>query len=241
MVKAAGYAVIAEHFRKLIRDGTMSPGDRMPTIRKVMEDWEVSSATASRAYKVLKEEGFTSASTRAGTVVADYSSDNVSTRVRTHAATGKALASGETSEILEVGTVGAEEAIAARLDVEPGSQVHVRRRLVKRSGSPVHLSSSYYPAYVVEATPELAELVSTGGSRELAAERLGVPQGRVLEEVTSRLATDPERDALGLTGAVIVTQVIRTVFLTDGRVVEVAVKVCHGSTVLKWSTALTSQ
>jgi len=91
---------------------------------------------------------------------------------------------------------------------------------------------------VIEATPELTEPVSTGASRELAAERLGVAQEQVLEEVTSRLATEPEREALGLTGSVIVTQVVRTVFLTDGRIVEVAVKVCHGSTVLKWSTAL---
>jgi GntR family transcriptional regulator len=238
MAKSAGYAAIAEHFRNLIRDGAMRPGDKMPTVRKVMEEWEVSNATAVRAYKVLKEEGLTAASTGAGTVVASYSSDNIAARVRTHAATGKALATGETSEIMEVSTVGADEAIAARLGVEPGSPVQVRRRLVKRGGSPVHLSSSYYPPYVVEVAPELAEPVSTGGSRELAAERLGVAQGRVLEEVTSRFATDPERAALGLTGAVIVTQVLRTVFLTDGRVVEVAVKVSHGSTVLKWSTPL---
>ena len=76
--------------------------------------------------------------------------------------------------------------------------------------------------------------------RELAAERLGVAQGRVLEEVTSRLATDPEKEALGLTGSVIVTQVMRTVFLIDGRTVEVAVKIAGGSTVLRWSTSLTS-
>ncbi|MEU4388252.1 GntR family transcriptional regulator [Promicromonospora sp. NPDC023805] len=238
MAKSAGYAAIAEHFRNLIRDGAMRPGDKMPTVRKVMEEWEVSNATAVRAYKVLKEEGLTAASTGAGTVVASYSSDNIAARVRTHAATGSALATGETSEIMEVSTVGADEAIAARLGVEPGSPTQVRRRLVKRGGSPVHLSSSYYPPYVVVAAPELAEPVSTGGSRELAAERLGVAQGRVLEEVTSRFATDPERTALGLTGTVIVTQVLRTVFLTDGRVVEVAVKVSHGSTVLKWSTPL---
>ncbi|GAB3166494.1 GntR family transcriptional regulator [Myceligenerans halotolerans] len=238
MTKAAGYAAIAEHYRNLIREGTLAPGERMPTIREVMADWEVSNATALRAYKVLRQEGLTTASSGAGTVVAGYGSDNIASRVRTHAATSRALATGETSQILEVATIGAEEAIAARLDVEPGSPVHVRRRLVSRGGSPVHLSSSYYAPFVVEATPELTEPVSTGASRELAAERLGVPQGHVLEEVTSRLATDHERTALGLTGQVIVTQVLRTVSLTDGRVVEAATKVCHGSTVLKWSTSL---
>lgn len=238
MTQAGGYAAIAEHFRTQIREGALSPGDRMPTLRKVMEDWGVSNATAVRAYTTLKQEGLTSASSGAGTVVTGYGSDNIATRVRTYAATGAALATGETSQIVEVGTVGAEEAIAARLDVEPGSPVQVRRRLVTRGGAPVHLSSSYYPGYVVAAVPELAEPVSTGGSRELASERIGVAQGRVLEEVTSRLATEPESTALGLTGSVIVTQVLRTVFLADGRVVEVALKVCNGSTVLKWSTSL---
>jgi DNA-binding GntR family transcriptional regulator len=238
MAKTTGYAEIAEHFRTLIRDGTLRAGEQLPTIRDVMTQFEVSNATAGKAYKVLKEEGLTRASTGTGTVVAGYGSDNIAARVRTHAATGRALAAGETSEILEVGTVGADEGVAVRMGVEPGSPVHVRRRLVSRDGKPVHLSSSFYPSFVIDVTPELTESVSTGGSRELAAERLGVKQARVLEEVTSRLATDPEKSALGLTGSVIVTQVVRTVFLADGRTVEVAVKVAGGSTVLKWSTAL---
>lgn len=238
MAGTTGYADIADHYRDRIRNGAMQPGDRMPPIREVMETWGVSNATAVRAYKVLKAEGLTRSSTGTGTVVARPASDNIANRVRNHAATGRALAAGETSRILEVGTVGADETVAARLEVEPGSPVHVRRRVVSRDGAPVHLSSSYYASFVVEATPELAEPVSTGSSRELAAERLGVAQDRVLEEVTSRLATETEKEALGLTGSVIVTQVVRTVFLTDGRIVEVAVKVCHGSTVLKWSTPL---
>lgn len=234
----AGYADIAEHFRDLIRSGAMRPGERMPPIREIMETWGVSNATAVRAYRVLKAEGLTRASTGAGTVVAQLGSDNIAARVRTYAATGKALTPEETSRILEVGTVGADETVAARLEVEPGTPVHVRRRVVSRNGAPVHLSSSYYAPFVVEAAPELTEPVSTGGSRELAAQRLGSAQDHVLEEVTSRHATELEKEALGLTGPTVVTQVVRTVYLTDGRIVEVAVKVAHGSTVLRWSTPL---
>jgi DNA-binding GntR family transcriptional regulator len=235
----AGYAEIADHFRRLIHGGELKPGDRMPPIREVMETWSVSTATATRAYKELKAAGLTRASTGAGTVVAQPGSPTTAARVRTHAVTGRALGAGETSRILEVGVVSADEAIAARLDVAPGTPVHVRRRVVSRDGTPVHMSSSYYADYVVDAVPELAQEVSTGGSRELASERLGSPQHHVLEEVTSRLASDPEKDALGLSGnSVIVTQVLRTVYLADGRIVEVAVKVCGGSTVLRWSTSL---
>ncbi|MFE2553615.1 GntR family transcriptional regulator [Streptomyces sp. NPDC059355] len=242
MPETAGYAEIAAYYRKQIQDGVLKPGETMPSLRQVSEHFGVAQTTANRAFRVLKQEGLTLPKAGVGTIVAGPISNNIAARVRLHETTGSALAGGETSQILEVGTVGADEVVAPRLDVAHGTPVHVRRRVVSRNGVPVHVSSSYYPAYVIAVTPELTELVSTGGSRELAAERLGSDQDHVLEEVTSRYATESEKAALGLTaGEVIVTQVVRTVYLTDGRVVEVAVKVAGGATILRWATSLNSR
>lgn len=235
------YRRIADHYRQLILDGSLAPGTKLPTLREIMAERGVTMSTAAAAMAELRREGLTIARPRAGTVVAEPGSSNVATRVHTYTATGRALTAGETSRILEVGTAAAETEIAARLGVEAGSLVHIRRRLVSRSGLPVHLTSSYYPPFVVAATPELAEPVSTGGSRELAAIRLGAAQDQVEEEVTSRLASEDETIALDLSEPPVVTQVLRTVTLTDGRVVEVAVKVAGGSTVLRWSTSLAPQ
>lgn len=241
MSNSVGYAEIAANYRQRIQDGALRPGDTMPSLRQVCERYGVAQTTANRAYRVLKMEGLTIAKAGVGTVVVGPISNNIGTRVRLYEDTGKSLSGGESSQILEVGTVGADELVAPRLDVAPGTPVHVRRRLVSRNGVPVHLSSSYYPAYVIAATPELTELVSTGGSRELAAARLGVAQDRVLEEVTSRLATSSEKEHLSLTvGDVVVSQVVRTVTLADDRVVEVAVKVTGGATILRWTTSLTA-
>lgn len=242
MPETPGYAEIAEHFRRQIRDGTLRPGDTLPSFKAASDQFGVAHTTVNRAYRVLKMEGLTLAKPGVGTVVAGPVSNNIGTRVALHAATGSALDDGEVSRILEVGTTGADELVASRLDITPGTPVQVRRRVVSRNGLPLHLSSSYYPAFVVAVTPELAEPVSTGASRELAASRLGLAQDQVLEEVTSRLATQTEKDALGLTAShVIVTQVVRTVTLEDGRVVEVAVKVAEGSTILRWTTSLRPQ
>jgi GntR family transcriptional regulator len=239
MPERVGYADIAAHYRQQIQDGRLRPGETMPSLRQVCDQFGVAQTTANRAFRMLKMEGLTLPRAGVGTVVAGPISNNIATRVLLHESTGKALGGGETSQILEVGTVGADELVAPRLDVAPGTPVHVRRRLVSRGGVPVHVSSSYYPAYVIAATPELTQPVSTGASRELAAERLGSPQDHVLEEVTSRLASESEKAALGLTaGDVVVTQVVRTVSLTDGRIVEVAVKVTGGATILRWSTSL---
>lgn len=242
MPENPGYAEIAEHFRRLIQDGTIRPGDTMPSYQDVKDQFGVAHTTVNRAYRVLKMEGLTLARPGVGTIVAAPASNNIGTRVALHAATGSALDGGESSRILEVGTVGADALVAPRLDVPPGTPVQVRRRVVSRGDVPVHLSSSYYPAYVIAVTPELKEPVSTGASRELAASRLGLAQDQVLEEVTSRLATKAEKEVLGLTAAeVVVTQIVRTVTLEDDRVVEVAVKVAEGSTILRWTTSLRAQ
>lgn len=240
--ESPGYAEIAEHYRRQIRDGTFSPGDAFPSYSAATEKFNVAHTTVHRAYRLLKMEGLIVSKPGVGMVVTAPASTGIGARVALHAATGRALESGESSRIFEVGTVGADALVAPRLDVAPGTPVQVRRRVVSRDGVPVHLSSSYYPAYVIAVTPELQEPVSTGASRELAAERLGSAQDTVLEEITSRHATTAEKEALGLTAAeVVVTQVVRTVSLVDGRVVEVAVKVAEGSTILRWTTSLRAQ
>lgn len=239
MPDKAGYPEIAAHYRQQIESGVLKPGDLMPSLREVRERFGVANTTANRAFRRLKQEGLTLPKAGVGTIVAGSTSTNIAGRVRLHESTGSALGGGETSRITEVGTVGADELVAPRLDVAPGTPVHVRRRVVSRGATPIHMSSSYYPSYVIDVTPELTEPVSTGASRELAAERLGSAQDHVLEEVTSRLASESEKTSLGLTaGDVVITQVVRTVYLSDERVVEVAVKVTGGSTILRWATSL---
>ncbi|MDT0418856.1 GntR family transcriptional regulator [Streptomyces sp. DSM 41982] len=239
MAKSTGYEEIAAHFRQQIQAGEFAPGATLPSMREVCDRWDVAMTTANRAFRQLRLEGLTIGRPGIGTVVAGPASSSIANRVSLDALTGRALDPGEESRVLELGTVGADEIVASRLDVPPGTPVHVRRRVVSRGGTPVHYSSSFYPAFVIAVTPELTAPVSTGRSRELAAERLGVPQEHVLEEVTARLATSAEKAALGLSAeSVIVSQVVRTVYLADGRVVEVAVKVAGGETILRWATSL---
>ncbi|WP_245246454.1 GntR family transcriptional regulator [Streptomyces lonarensis] len=239
MTMRTAHAEIAADYRQKIRTGLLRPGDSLPTARQIMAEYGVSMATAAHAYQELSAAGLTTTRGPGHTVVAGHGSSGIPTRVEMHAESGRSLAEGETSQILDITSVAAPDAIANRLDVEPGTPVTARRRLVTRDGSPTHVSVSYYPQFVVDAAPELTRRSSTGGSRELAAMRLNSRQTRVLEEVTSRPAEADEGELLGLSGPMsTVTCVTRTVWLADGRVVEVATKIVRGTTVLKWSAAL---
>jgi DNA-binding transcriptional regulator YhcF (GntR family) len=70
MPETTGYAEIAAYFRQQIQDGTLRPGDTMPSFKKTGAQFGVAITTVNRAYRVLKEEGLTLSKAGVGTVVA---------------------------------------------------------------------------------------------------------------------------------------------------------------------------
>ncbi len=69
--KQPPYLVIAGDLRKKIQSGELAPGDQVPSMHELAEQYEVTRGTALRALKVLKEEGLTEASPGWGTFVAE--------------------------------------------------------------------------------------------------------------------------------------------------------------------------
>lgn len=60
------YARLAEHFRRVIASGALMPGDRMPSVRTVMQQHNVSLSTALQTLRQLEDAGWLAARPRAG-------------------------------------------------------------------------------------------------------------------------------------------------------------------------------
>jgi DNA-binding transcriptional MocR family regulator len=69
MSRTNGYAEIAAHFRQQIQDGTLQPGDTMPSFKETAAEFGVAITTVNRAYRLLKSEGLTTARPGAETIV----------------------------------------------------------------------------------------------------------------------------------------------------------------------------
>jgi DNA-binding transcriptional MocR family regulator len=67
--RGAGAAVIAARIEAAIADGRLAPGERLPTVRELAAEVEISPATVAAAYRELRQRGLISANTRRGTVV----------------------------------------------------------------------------------------------------------------------------------------------------------------------------
>jgi len=65
------YVQIAGHYRKLIADGSLQPGARLPAVNTIAEEWDVSPGTAHKAIRQLAGEKLVEP-TQQGTWVLDH-------------------------------------------------------------------------------------------------------------------------------------------------------------------------
>jgi DNA-binding GntR family transcriptional regulator len=195
------YEEIAAHYRRLIQDGTLAPGDPLPTMREVCAEQGVAMNTASSAFRLLKDEGLTKA-TSSGTVVAERPDVAVTgaARLKRLERTGQTRAPGETSSHHWNGLRSvADPLIASLLDVELHDEVVIRRRVHHREGSPSTLDSSFIHIRALGPVPELTdEGPHERWWQELYKERTGRDVSRSPERRTARLVSNDELNALGV-------------------------------------------
>lgn len=154
-----GYADVAAYFRTLIKNGELTPGDSLPSVSDIRDQFGVASKTVSRALAVLKSEGLVSSRGALGTVV--EKSPLVITgvdRLNRVEANGKRYAPGETSSghRVELRSVYDPE-ICTALNVEPGDEVVIRVRVFRQDDKPTSVGYSFYPPHTTSVVPELAD------------------------------------------------------------------------------------
>lgn len=200
MTESTGYAAIAAHYRRLIEDGELAPGDAMPSMREVCEKFNVAITTANRAFRVLKLEGLTTPQPGNGTVVA-HRPNTVTTgadRLDRLNRSGKQYADGETStDHSAVRAACTNPDIALLLDIEPGDEVVIRRRVFRSDGQPTAFGMSWIHERALEVVPEVLQQGSLNPFwQKTYLERVGKEISRSPQRRTARLATQEELDAL---------------------------------------------
>ncbi|WP_433376973.1 GntR family transcriptional regulator [Streptosporangium sp. CA-115845] len=174
----APYRRIAAQIRARIESGEIRPGDRIPSVREIMRDEGVSTATATRVAAVLRAEGYAESVPGVGTLAGLPKKITAgSDRLRMLRATGSGYRSGERAEMLSAGFVPAPEEIADALGVETGAFVVRRRRAYHDDRGVVVVSTSWLPGELGEAAAEL-----------LVAEPLPQMTFGLVEERTGRRA-----------------------------------------------------
>ncbi|MGN9774915.1 GntR family transcriptional regulator [Micromonospora sp. H33] len=127
-----------------------------------------------------------------------------------------------TQRLLEVTETMPTTEVAKALQLEAGTPVVVRRRLMLLDDRPVELTDSYYPLSIAQGTALAEPRKIRGGAVGLLAE-LGYAPGLVREDVYTRVPDEDERRVLGLSGREWVLGLTRLLSTRGGVPIEVSV------------------
>ena len=193
------YLQIADALREQMRDGTYPPGSQLPSERDLAQQWGVASKTVRAALDQLRAEGLVISRQGVGVFVREQAvprrlSTDISTSLGWYTTLARQglVPSGRTV----VSQVAAPPEAVEWLGIEPGTVVTLRDRLLGTEGEPpIMLALSYFPAWVIEKAPDLAN-PNRGGMPELLRNAFGETYSA--DVLTARMPTRAEVDRLDL-------------------------------------------
>lgn len=250
MAPISGYRELAASLRTAIQDGTYPPGSTLPKQDVLAEQYGVNIKTVRQAVGLLDAEGLVTPIRRRGTVVRErppmkrLGADRYSKKKwkfgDTVAFAADREASGRpwkaTDQTNQVRRVDADTEVAGAFDIEPGSPVYERARLVKDGDQPTHTLTSYYLPEHIEGTPLVDPTPGPagrgGGFAVLTLQ--GYEPDHMTETISARMPTPDETELLHLPAGEPVMVLTRQTYTADNTLVEFARGV-HAASRFAWT------
>jgi GntR family transcriptional regulator len=225
------YRLIAHELRRRVLTGVYAPGSRMPSLREVEAEFNVSQITARGAYQVLIAEGLVEGRFGAGYYVRSYRPIiryGIQRLAPAPREAGLAIWDADPGTAarelvvadVQVATENAPDDVAHNLGLDADAQILVRRRRYILDGKPVLSSASYFPTDIVSGTQIERADTGPGGVYARLAD-IGQPPTWFQEDITSRMPSQEERERLELPAGSSVLVIRRTVWGPTGRALEV--------------------
>src|SRR5438034_6968957 len=190
---------IASALRAQIRRGDWGPGERLPSIPAIAQQYGVAKQTVQRTIDALRIEGLLITKPGSGTYVRGTRRKlNRLSRGRYGAQRGyhADLAARYRQQLLEVGRSPAPGEVADAFGVSGGTELVVRRHLVRTQDAPVEVGASWFLPR--EATGTSLERMEAFGRPlyQEAEEVTGRRYASATDQVTARLPTRDEAEIL---------------------------------------------
>ncbi|GGM74996.1 transcriptional regulator [Longimycelium tulufanense] len=225
------YRQVAADLREKIKSGNLSPGTQLPSERELVESYGVSRVTVRDAVGLLRSEGVVTVEHGRGVFVRPPTTVQRLSRSRLSRAArdanqgmflGDAAQGGFTPSVtVRIRFEPADEATAQSLEIEDGTEVTVRDRVMRADGLPVQLAISRLPRDVTRQAPAVEQVETGQGGAYARLEEAGFRLGHFNETVTARMPTPDEASLLQLASGVPVIVVTRIAYTVDGKPVEV--------------------
>ncbi|MYQ42111.1 GntR family transcriptional regulator [Streptomyces sp. LamerLS-316] len=219
MSKQPKYRQVADALRREIDNGTYPPGARLPSESELSARFDASRNTVRSGLGLLVTQGLVTSSQGLGYEVAKHEVfelnasrfENLSFPQNGDAYRTDVTAAGRRPhQTFRVEVLPAPAVVAERLKVDPESRAVLRFCHRYVDDVPWSTQATYYPAWLVDEAPRLAEPgdIEEGTTRYLAAH--GIEQIGYFDEISTRMPTPEEARLLEIGAGVPVLLWMRT-------------------------------
>lgn len=208
------YHQLSQPLRQMIVSGELAAGTRLEDEVSMAKRLGVSRPTARRALQDLVDSGLVIRRRAVGTIVAPkaiHRDVKLSSLYDDLARANQA----PTTTVLDYDTVEANDEVARALDIEPGTEVVLIRRLRYANGEPLALMTNYLPT---DVAPERADLDAGGLYRAMRAGGHVVRTAK--QTIGARKLTAAESRQLGESRGAAALTMQRIGYTLDGGVIE---------------------
>lgn len=230
--RATKYRALADALRSAIESGEYPAGGVLPTVAELRVAYGATNDTVRAAFDVLAREGLIDTGQgRRTRVLSRRPVIHTSSSYVAPAADGgqqtwtKRLAElgmRGTQTLGRVGEVPAPDDVASELDIEPGTSVVLRPRVMLADGESVELADSYYLLAVASGTAIARQGLVRGGTYPVFAAQ-GLPLVDRQETISFGPATEDEQRRLVLPSSAWVVRMLITHRTYGGRPISVDV------------------
>ncbi|MEV0733527.1 GntR family transcriptional regulator [Polymorphospora sp. NPDC050346] len=216
---------ISAHLRAQIRRGDWAPGERLPSIPAIAETFGVAKQTVQRAIDQLRVEGILITKPGSGTYVRGTRRRlNRLSRGRYggHRGYHADLAARYRQQLTEVGRAPAPPEVADAFGVSDGTELLVRRHIVRTDDVPVEVGASWFRPDDANGTSlERREAFGRPLYQE-AEEEIGRRYASATDQITARQPSREEAELLQIRPDTPVLHLLHVAYDANRRPIEVA-------------------
>jgi len=212
------YLQLRQALEQAIEDGSLNPGQALPSERELAQRLTLSRMTVRRAFEELERRGLVEQRQGSGTYVRGHPLEQVLDRVLGFTDEAHGLGFRPTARLLASGTVAAGRDVAAALLVPAGTQLLRIERLRGADDAPLAVQAASLAPDL--ATLSLEDLARTGSLYRSLEAQFGIRPARARQAVGARLPTAKECRLLQIGRDVPVLELERTTYGADGRPFE---------------------
>ena len=129
---------------------SMSPNDKLPSERDLIEEFGVSRPTIQKALSDLENERIIYRIPRQGSFVSDLRLRKSLNKLKSFAEDLRSTGDTPSTRLISFEIIEASETVARQLDIKPGDSVYYLIRLRFKNGDPIIYDDSYFAPFSVK-------------------------------------------------------------------------------------------